>query len=213
MRIVRNADGSRAPFDFVTITLHWLTATLIVFQAASGLTIEFAKVSVLVRPLLDFHRSVGTIVWCVALTRIVWRSTYAQFPPFPDWMSNAQRWVSTKMEYMLYGLLLLLPLTGLAATLALGKPFQLLFLTVPSIVRPNLGLWESLLAVHRFGAYGLFAAIGAHAGMALIHHYVFRDEVLERMAPWVRRKRAHLPVVISPADGGTAPSNDNRWAA
>lgn len=213
MRILQSADGSRAPFDFVTITLHWLTATLIVLQAATGLAFEFAKLGALMQPLLDFHRSAGTLVWCVALARIVWRSTYAEFPPFPDWMSDAQRWIATKTELLLYGLLFLLPLTGLAATLTLGKPFHLLFLTVPPLLHRNVDLFESLLAIHRAGALVLFAAIAAHAAIALIHHYLFRNEVLERMAPWMRRNHAPVAVVVSPIAGATAPSNDNRRAA
>lgn len=181
-------DGSRARFDFVTITLHWLTATLITFQAATGLALEFAGNSVPALVLLDFHRSAGTMIWFIALMRIVWRGTRAKFPPFPDWMSDVQKWVATKIEYVLYGLLLLQPLTGITTTLLLGEPFHLFFWTVPALVRRNLDLWEFMLAVHRTGAWCLFAVIGGHAGMALLHHYVFRDEVLERMAPWVRRK-------------------------
>jgi cytochrome b561 len=213
MRIVQNADGSRAPFDFVTIALHWLTATLIVFQAASGAAVAFARDGVLLRAVLDFHRAGGVIVWCVVLTRIAWRSTFAEFPPFPDWMSNAQKWVATRMEYILYGLLFLQPVTGLAATLVLGEPFHLFFLTVPALFHPDLDLWEALVATHRAGAWGLLAAIGAHAGMALIHHYVWGDEVLERMAPWMRRERARLPIVVNHATGDAATSNDNRRAA
>ena len=186
-------DGLRARFDFVTITLHWLTATLITFQAASGLALEFARDSVPTLPLLDLHRSAGTMVWFFALTRIVWRGTFAKFPPFPEWMSNPQKWIATKIEYILYGLLLLQPLTGLTAMLLLGKPFHLFFWTVPPLVHRNLDLWESLLEFHRVGAYCLFAVVGGHAGMALLHHYVFRDEVLERMAPWIRRK-SPIPV-------------------
>lgn len=200
MRTLRNADGSRAPFDLVTITLHWLTVTLIAFQAGSGLTLEFAEGTVPTQPLLDFHRSAGTVVWCVALTRIIWRGTFAKFPPFPEWMSNAQKWIATKIEYVLYALLLAQPLTGLATTFLLGKPFHLFFWTVPPLIHRNLDLWESLLFVHRVGAFCLFAVIGGHASMALLHHYVFRDEVLERMAPWMRRKRQR-PVVI---DGSAA---------
>ena len=213
MRIVHNADGSWAPFDFVTIMLHWMTAALIVFQGMSGLALEFARDVAAMRPLLDLHRSAGAIAWCLALIRIVWRWTFAEFPPFPDWMSNAQRWVATKTEYVLYGLLFLLPLTGLAATLVLGKPFHLLFLTVPGFVPSNVSLWESLLAVHRLAAYGLFAAIGAHALMPLIHHYAFRDEVLERMAPWMRRERRPLALAIGSVKDSSASSNDNRRAA
>jgi cytochrome b561 len=140
------------------------------------------------------------MVWCVALTRIAWRGTFAKFPPFPDWMSDAQKWIATRTEYVLYVLLLLQPLSGFATTLLLGKPFPLFIWIVPALVPRNLDLWESLLAVHRVGAYCLFTVIGGHGGLALLHHYVFHDEVLQRMAPWVRRKRPRRVIV----DGSAA---------
>lgn len=185
MRLSRRADGSRAPFDPITIALHWLTVMLITFQAASGLALEFAQ-GVPARPLFDFHRSGGALVWCVALIRMVWRATFAKFPPFPDGMPGVQRWLATRTEFGLYALLLLQPLTGIATTLSLGKPFALLFWMVPAIVHRNLGIWQALLTVHRIGAYCLFAIIGGHAAMALIHHCVRRDDVLTMMAPWAR---------------------------
>ena len=199
MRISRSEVSQRARFDFVTITLHWLTVILIAFQAASGLTLEFAQVPIPTRPLLDLHRSVGTMVFGAVTARIVWRSTFAEFPPFPAWMSGVQKGIATKTEYVLYALLLLQPMTGLMTTLLLGKPFHLLFWTVPAVLPRNMDLWQSVLAVHRIGAYSLFTVIAGHAGMALLHHYVFRDEVLQRMAPWVRQKRPRLVVIHSPS--------------
>jgi cytochrome b561 len=165
------------------------------------LTLEFATVAVPTRLLLDLHRSVGTMVLSVALARIAWRATFAKFPAFPVWMSSTQKWIATKTEHILYALLLLQPLTGLTTTLLLGKPFHLLFWTVPALLPRNLDLWQSLLALHRVGAYCLFAVIGGHAGMALLHHWGFRDEVLERMAPWLGRNRPRLVVVNSEAAG------------
>jgi len=191
MRYLRNGEG-RARFDFVTIQLHWLTVTLIALQAATGLTLQYAH-GVPVQPLLAVHRSGGALVWCVALARLLWRATFARFPAFPDWMSGAQKWIATRTEYALYALLLFQPLTGLATTLMLGKPFALLLWTVPAILPRNLELWQMLFAAHRVGAYCLFAIIAGHAGMALLHHYVFGDEVLARMAPWVRRRVTALP--------------------
>jgi cytochrome b561 len=179
--------AQRASFDLLTISLHWLTAVLIALQAASGLTLEFAASPPL--PVLNLHRSLGAIVWCVAIVRIVWRGTYAKFPPFPGWMTGLQKWVATRGEYLIYALLLIQPLTGLATTLMLGKPFALLLWIVPALVPRNLVLWQSMLSVHRIGAYALFGIVGGHAAMALTHHYVFQDDVLERMAPWMNRAR------------------------
>jgi hypothetical protein len=40
--------------------------------------------------------------------------------------------------------------------------------------------------------------------MALLHHWGFRDEVLERMAPWLGRNRPRLVVVNNEATARSA---------
>ncbi|SRR5258706_10268762 len=202
MRI--RGDHERTPFDFLTIAFHWLTAGLISFQAMSGLLLQCFEGKL--PQILDFHRSAGTAVWCIALMRLVWRATFAKFPQFPDSMSNIQRWLVSRSEQLLYALLLIQPVTGLVMTLLLGEPFQLFVWTVPALVSRNLHLWATALTVHRVGAYCLFAMVGAHAARALAHHYLLRDDVLEMMAPWMKRfRRPAENYLSSPADPGLDP--------
>ncbi|MDB6014856.1 MAG: hypothetical protein JWL65_7106, partial [Gammaproteobacteria bacterium] len=44
-------------------------------------------------------------------------------------------------------------------------------------------------AVHKLGAWCLIGLVSLHASAALFHHFVRRDDVLETMAPILRRKR------------------------
>jgi cytochrome b561 len=196
---VRSADDSRARFDFLTITLHWLTAVLIVVQMVTGFSLQFARDSVVVEALLNFHRSTGALIWCVASLRLVWRSTFARFPPFPDGMPALQRWLAVRTEHVLYALLLFQPLTGVLSTLLLGEPFWLVLGTVPAVLPRNLDLRETMVTLHHVGAYCLLAVIAGHAGMALIHHTILRDDVLVRMAPWISRKPARRRGVALPS--------------
>ena len=203
MRVLRQEEGQRVPFDMVTIVLHWTTVSLILLQLTTGLSLQFLEHAIPTKAFLDVHRSTGTLIWFVASARLIWRSFFARFPPFTSWMSGVQKWLARRTEHLLYALLLLQPLSGLAMSLMLGRPFHLFLLTVPAVSWANLDYYLVLKTIHLVGAYALLTVIGGHAGMALLHHYLFRDDVLEKMAPWVKQRRPRLapsapvPVVSS----------------
>ena len=71
-----------------------------------------------------------------------------------------------------------------------GRPFALFFWQFsPPIARDEM-LRAALHFSHELGAWALAALIVSHAGVALFHHFVLRDDVLERMAPVIHR---HVP--------------------
>jgi len=182
----------RVPFDMITIVLHWTTVSLISFQFLTGFSLEFLDQRIQTNAFLDIHRSIGALIWFVSAARLIWRSFFARFPPFPTWMSAVQIRFARHTEHLLYALLLLQPLSGLTMSLMFGRPFHLFFMTVPAMPWANLYYASCLETIHLVGAYTLLTVIGGHAGMALLHHYVFRDDVLEKMAPWVKQRRPRL---------------------
>ena len=190
MQASQRDDGARAPFDVLTILLHWLTVLFVAVLAITGLTLRYLPAPQLTPLLLDVHRSSGAIVWVFTVVRLMWRQSFARFPPFPPRMPRFQQWLARRSEHLLYALLLVQPLTGLTMTLLLGRPFVLFVWTVPALVPRHIDLWLTALSVHRVGAYALFTLVLGHAAAALVHHYVLRDDVLEMMAPWIRRRRA-----------------------
>jgi hypothetical protein len=54
---------------------------------------------------------------------------------------------------------------------------------MPSLVAPDPDVADALVDFHAWGAWALFALVGAHAGAALWHHFVRRDGVLAAMLP------------------------------
>jgi cytochrome b561 len=56
-------------------------------------------------------------------------------------------------------------------------------LPLPDLVAKDAGLGELLQAAHRLLNYGLLGLVLVHAGAALKHHFVDRDDVLGRMLP------------------------------
>jgi cytochrome b561 len=183
---VRSTAPPPGRFDFLTIFFHWTTVVLIASIIASAVAISHARNAKAIGFLLTIHRSLGATVWLTTVLRLLWRQTFAYFPPFPGHMHVIHRWVVTTSEKILYTLLVIQPLTGLGDTLLRGCQFSLFSFTIPAVLPAApvvAGLFHTL---HYGGAVILFCLIGAHAAAALLHHFVLRDDVLRAMLPWLR---------------------------
>jgi cytochrome b561 len=173
-------------FDWISITLHWLTAALVATQLTTAwLMSQGGDYS---RVLLSTHRSIGVLTWTVVVARLVWRRSFAYLPPFPAGMPKLRQWVAKIVEYGLYILLLIQPITGLGNTLFHGRPFALFAWWVPALLAPNKTVFRTLQTVHELGAMALLTLIGLHAAAALFHGVVLRDGILQRMLPWRTRQ-------------------------
>ncbi len=179
-----NASVDDDRFDQVSMALHWLTVLLITIQFSSVWLFEAVdERSALGLAILDVHRNSGVLVWVIGLARLVWRRYFAYLPPFPNDMPKWQQALAKANEYGLYLLLLIQPITGLGRVLLRGHPFSLFFWQVPALVGPHDEIRHLLVKAHEIGANLLLALIGLHVAAALIHRFVLRDGVLQRMLP------------------------------
>ena len=178
----------RPPFDTLTITLHWTTVLIVLTLLGSALLYGQVEERSWAAPLLQVHRSLGVVIWTLTLFRLLWRLTGARFPAFPASMTAPHRLVARLSEYALYALLLIQPATGLAQTILRGRPFELFAWSIPPLVARDVALVQVFHAAHEIGAWCLFALAGLHAAAALVHHFILRDDVLQAMAPAVRRR-------------------------
>jgi superoxide oxidase len=187
-----------ARFDETSIMLHWITALLIVVQFASVWMHEsVSHQGSLAASLLSLHRGAGSLVLIVVVARLIWRRYFAYLPPFPTSMPAAQQIVAKANEYGLYLLLLLMPVSGLARAVFRGQPFGLFLWQVPVLTAANPMLRHLFAQMHEVGATALMVLIGLHAGAALFHRLILRDDVLQRMLPQMTQPRKPTAAFVS----------------
>ena len=182
----------RPPFDALTITLHWITVLIVVALLGSGLLHGVLEGRSWASPLLKVHRSLGVTLWIITVFRLIWRLTSAYFPPFPGSMTALHRLGARLSEYGLYALLLIQPATGAAQTILLGQRVDLFALSIAPVAARDVTLAGLLHSAHEIGAWCMIVLVGLHGTAALVHHFVLRDDVLEAMAPVLRRARTQL---------------------
>ena len=176
----------------VAKSLHWATVLLVVIAWTLGmfgeeLSEESAQGS---RSLA--HIWIGLTVLVVALVRIPWR--IANPPPevvpaeFGRWLVAWTDPASRLMHYVLYGLLVAVPVFGIA--LQFAEVHALPLFGLGEILSPwpaDKAFAHSLKEVHEILAHLLVILAVFHMTAALVHHVVFGDNTLKRMLPRMRR--------------------------
>jgi cytochrome b561 len=100
-------------------------------------------------------------------------------------MSHKERLAAKASEYMMYSLMVVLPLVGWGMLSAARYPIVLFgSLHLPFILPQNLMLYWVLRQAHTALAYLLFVTFIAHFGAILFHTLIVRDGMLKRMASW-----------------------------
>ncbi len=167
-------------FDALARTLHWGMAALILAMLFIGVGMV---ASLSLRPLLiDIHRPLGIALLLLALLRLFnrWRSPP---PPLPSDLPAIQAFAATASHWLLYALMLAMPLLGWSMLSAGGYPVRMFGgVSLPPILPQDPVLYASLRAAHGALGYALFALVLAHLGAALYHAWVRRDGVFASMA-------------------------------
>ncbi len=125
------------------------------------------------------HAGLGLLILALAISRLVWRRIVG-LPPWAPGLSAGERRVAHRVEQVLYLLMFLLPLSGLALLFLSGEDWDLgrgRTLRSPVEVADD----DLLLGVHIAAQLTFLAALLVHVGLVLKHQCIDRDHLLRRM--------------------------------
>ncbi|WP_109514650.1 cytochrome b [Pseudomonas ovata] len=175
-----------APRHFNTLArlLHWLMALMILAMLFIGVGMVSSVHHRLF--LIDLHRPLGLAILLLALVRLLNRLTHTP-PPLPASVPGWQAFVAKASHWLLYALMLVLPVLGWALLSAGGYPVTVVTgWNLPAIVPASPQAYAWLRDAHGWLAWTLFATVLAHLSAALLHAWVLRDGVFSQMT-WRKR--------------------------
>lgn len=179
-------ENTKDRYGLIAILFHWTMALLVIGLAALGLymvTLPDVGFDTKKVTLVIYHKELGLVALVLLAARLAWRVT--QVLPelvahLPDWQQFAARFVHLSF----YGLLFALPVSGCLMSSAAGIPVSFLGLfTLPDFVHRDDRLFQQFIEIHEVLGYALLLSIVIHAGAALRHHFVSKDDTLRRMLP------------------------------
>jgi cytochrome b561 len=167
-------------FSLAARVLHWLMAILIVSMLFIGVGMV-ASVSARHSWLLTLHKPLGMAILVLAIVRLAVRF-YRAPPPLPSDLPAIQKWAAHASHWLLYALMIVMPMIGWAMLSAGGYPVMLgESLRLPSILPANPVAFAVLRHLHAWLAVLLFATFLMHMAAALYHGLIRRDGVLASM--------------------------------
>ncbi|MGX9964894.1 cytochrome b [Roseomonas sp. F4] len=173
-------------YGLVSRLLHWLMAVILLWQF-TGMILRL----ILGRtPLMGFwvgtHQSIGTVLLALILLRLAWAWSNRRRRPAPT--RNLAGRAARMGHAALYGLMAVIPALGLLRAFGSGRGYA--FFGHQLVPRTGQRIeWMAAPAdlLHSKLAWLLLALILGHVVMALLHHFVWRDGLLLRMAGRARR--------------------------
>lgn len=165
-------------YGSVSRSLHWVMAVFLLAMLGSEVWFEALEDTLSEATLMAWHQSVGLALFGLVVFRGVWR-----------WLNRSrlappERWATmAKLGHLvLYALMILMPLSGLATALGDGDRVSFFGWTVFAAGPEVEWLEENIGELHEILANVLWLAIGVHVAAALAHQYMLGDRTLKRMA-------------------------------
>ncbi|MHB1058806.1 MAG: cytochrome b [Rhodanobacter sp.] len=188
-------------FTLAARVLHWLMAILIVAMLFIGVGMV-ASVSERHEWLLHIHKPLGIAILILAVVRLAVRLRHPP-PPLPADLPALQKMAALASHWLLYVLMLAMPLIGWAMLSAGGYPVMLgASLRLPPIFPASPAGFAVLRHLHTWFAMLLFLTFLAHMAAALYHGLIRRDGVLASMLGGRKQPAEPLEKIgtIGPAD-------------
>jgi cytochrome b561 len=174
---------NRIAYTRTAVSLHWLIAVLVFAGWGLGFYMADLPASPAKLRYVSWHKWIGISVFLLALLRAAWRATHAP-PALPVAMQRWQAAAARISQFLLYVLLLVIPLSGWLMSSAKG--FQTVYfglLPLPDLLDKDEALGKFLAEIHELLGWTLATLVAVHSAAALKHHFLDRDDVLRRMLP------------------------------
>jgi len=177
-------DGEKLDHRYsgVARLFHWLTVGLLIAQFAIAWTMPHIGRGSVPIGLIGWHLTLGLAIGVVTIARLGWRlispppSAPASLPPALANLSRTTHW-------LLYGLLIILPLLGWINANARGWSLKLLgAVPLPQLVAEGSPFGRAMGDVHSTIAIVFLAVVGLHVAGAFYHAFVLKDGTMRRMA-------------------------------
>jgi len=184
-------------YGAVAMTLHWAIAALILLNIYIGLSLDDYPRGPALLAAIQFHESVGLTVLWLSVLRVVWR-LFNPVPTLPAGMPRALKGAAHVSHFLLYLLILIVPLSGwIFASASLRGLAIHYFGTFVWPFFPGFSgldiptkrqMHEVFESVHITLAWSLIVLLTVHVSAALYHQFWQRDDVFVRMLPGTKVK-------------------------
>jgi len=190
-------------YSTIAIVLHWLIAIALVGMVFFGWWMEELREELnsgeasfelfqQVQAAYNWHKTAGILILVLSLARLGWRLSHP-VPPLPETMKPWEAFAARAVHIAFYAIMIGAPIGGYALASSFGDTFPILAFNNPELALPKLPVPQTEAfqqmagSAHGAGGWAILILLGLHAGAALKHHFLDKDDTLARMIPFLKR--------------------------
>ena len=170
-------------YGIIAKGFHWVIALLVIFMIFLGFFMHDAS-SAIKGTVYTIHKSTGLTILFLMLLRICWRAGN-QRPHLPKHMSHGLKRLAGLSHFLMYLVLICMPLSGWVFSTAAGYAPNFWWLVkIPAPwVHKSAHLANVAYEIHAILAWVIVGLVVIHISAAIRHHWFCKDDVLRSMLP------------------------------
>lgn len=170
-------------YNNIAIAIHWIAVALMLFLLATGFSMDDMTTGEKA-PVLSRHASVGLLFFLLLIGRIAWRLNHKP-GALPDSVQDWQRKIAEYGHMATYALMVLVPLTGLAAAASHEIPVMAFG---AFDIRGAFGFlsgsnFDLRYELHKFSMHALLLLVLIHIAGSFYHLLIAKDGVFMQILP------------------------------
>jgi len=172
--------NTKYTYGLLSIVLHWLMALMMFTMFGLGLyMVELTYLDVWYKAAPKLHISMGILLFLLLVFRLFWRWANV----FPEALgSSLERKVAPLIHRTHYVLMFALMISGYLIMTADGRAVSVFtWFEVPALLPAEKGREAIAGQAHQYLAWFFMAFVLLHAAAAIKHHWLDKDQVLNRM--------------------------------
>jgi cytochrome b561 len=172
----------RLQYGTTAKVFHWLVVALLLVQYLIGWLMPDIHRGMKPGAPMTFHVSFGIVILALIILRFAWRLAHPVVPE--NSLAPWQRLTSGAVHWALYALVLATTVTGWLFASFRGWSLSFFYLVpLPMLASDNAAAGKTIDGWHQAAEWTLLVFIGIHVAAALVHVFVYRDRILQRMLP------------------------------
>lgn len=184
--MLKNTENS---YGLVAKSFHWILFMMLAFSIVAGNLMASMPNTPEKFQATGLHKSFGLVILLLVLLRLIWRLVNTRPDDSKD-TTPVQNLMAHAMHGFLYLIMFAQPLSGILMSQAFGYPVKFFGgVAFPTLIEKNKEIAEFFLSAHGTIWIVLVVVVFVHAGAAIYHHLVLKDNILKRMTFGMKQER------------------------